>query len=72
MRPTFKICRNCGGHAPIRARLCCNPKGCGPSSRTERRAGRKSYWDLPTTDQISEKEAKRARIELLINELSKQ
>lgn len=66
IKPTFKVCRNCRKECGLKVRLCV---GCGPHSRAERRAGRKSYFDLATPEQMAAKAELRARHEALVQSL---
>jgi hypothetical protein len=68
-KANFKVCANCGAYAPRRKTLCCNPNGCGPSTRADRRAGRKSLWREPTTDEVAAEQNRIQRRENLIQSL---
>jgi hypothetical protein len=69
MTAKFKICCNCGAKAKRTKRLCNNPKGCGPTSAFDRRAGLKSVWREPTAAEVAEHQAHNDRMTALLNEL---
>lgn len=64
----FKFCANCGEKAPRSKRLC-NSNRCGPHTREDRRAGRKSIWREPTAEEIAEENERLARWEKMLEEL---
>ena len=59
-KSTFKVCRNCRKECSLKVRLC---TGCGEWTRTQRRAGAKSYFDLATPEQMAAKAARNASLE---------
>ena len=67
-KATFKFCANCGEKAPRSKRLC-NSDRCGPHSRQERRAGRKSIWREPTAEEIAQNKERSARWERMLEEM---
>lgn len=70
MKAGFRVCCNCGAHAPRRKVLCNNPNGCGPTSRADRRRfNLKSVWREPTAEELEAVRARRAATEALIQSL---